>query len=258
MGLHHSFFIDQAAARQMQQQLDLQNLRKDDLSMSDYLQKIKGLRDSLHAVGYTMSDHDKVMKVFDGLPLEYDSLVNPLLAQLPPPSFERTRAFLLAYEARLASRPRNTQGGQPQGSFSQTPQQPNQRRGQQLRYTNNASRFSSGILGIAPVQCQWCDEFGHTVCTCPSHSSSLAAGSRNQSLAVLQLDDSTWYPDTGASAHMTSNPGNLLSSSPYHGNEKICVGNGSLLPLQPPGSNSSSRGGTPCEYQSLVLQTPEL
>lgn len=168
-----------------------------------------------------MSDHDKVMKVFDGLPLEYDSLVNPLLAQLPPPSFERTRAFLLAYEARLASRPRNTQGGQPQGSFSQTPQQPNQRRGQQLRYTNNASRFSSGILGIAPVQCQWCDEFGHTVCTCPSHSSSLAAGSRNQSLAVLQLDDSTWYPDTGASAHMTSNPGNLLSSSPYHGNEKV-------------------------------------
>lgn len=67
----------------------------------------------------------------------------------------------------LASRPRNTQGGQPKGSFSQTPQQPNQRRGQQLRYTNNASRFSSGILGIAPVQCQWCDEFGHTVRTCP-------------------------------------------------------------------------------------------
>lgn len=85
------------------------------------------------------------------------------------------------------------------------------RRGQQLRYTNNASRFSSGILGIAPVQCQWCNEFGHTVRTCTTHSSSLAAGSINQSLAVLQLDDSTRYPDTGASAHMTSN---LLSFSP--------------------------------------------
>lgn len=91
----------------MQLKWDLQNLRKDDLSMSDYVQTIKGLRDSIHAVGYTMSDHDLVMKVFDGLPLEYDSLFNPLLAQLPLPSFERTRAFVLAYEARLASRPLN-------------------------------------------------------------------------------------------------------------------------------------------------------
>lgn len=115
----------------------------------------------------------------------------------------------------LASRPRNTQVGQPQGSFSQTPQQENQRRGQQLRYTNNASRFSSGILGIAPVQCLWCDEFGHTVRTCTTHSSSLAAGSIKKSLAALQLDDSTWYPDTGVSAHMTSN---LLSFSPQWSN----------------------------------------
>lgn len=78
------FFIDQAAARQMQLKWDLQNLRKDDLSMSDYVQTIKGLRDSIHAVGYTMSDHDLVMKVFDGLPLEYDSLFNPLLGLWSP------------------------------------------------------------------------------------------------------------------------------------------------------------------------------
>lgn len=78
------FFIDQAAARQMQLKWDLQNLRKDDLSMSDYVQTIKGLRDSIHAVGYTMSDHDLVMKVFDGLPLEYDSIFHPLLGLWSP------------------------------------------------------------------------------------------------------------------------------------------------------------------------------
>jgi len=91
--------------------------------------------------------------------------------------------------------------------------------------------FDSLLVFLSPVQCQWCDEFDHTVRTWLSHSSSLAPGFINQSFAVLQLDDSTWYPDTGASAHMTSNPGNLLSSSPYHGNDQISVGNGSLLPI---------------------------
>jgi len=39
----------------------------------------------------------------------------------------------------------------------------------------------------------------------------------------------TWYPDSGASAHMTPFEGNLVFKSPYTGNTKIMVGNGGLL-----------------------------
>ncbi|KAG8366017.1 hypothetical protein BUALT_Bualt17G0032400 [Buddleja alternifolia] len=35
-------------------------------------------------------------------------------------------------------------------------------------------KFDSLLVFLAPVQCLWCDEFGHTVRTCTTHSSSLA------------------------------------------------------------------------------------
>lgn len=41
--------------------------------------------------------------------------------------------------------------------------------------------------------------------------------------------DDTWYPDTGATNHFTSDLSNLLIKNPYCGNEKVLVGNGTSL-----------------------------
>lgn len=40
--------------------------------------------------------------------------------------------------------------------------------------------------------------------------------------------DDSWYPDTGASAHMTSKQGNLQSFSPYQGHDNFYIGDGFL------------------------------
>lgn len=40
----------------------------------------------------------------------------------------------------------------------------------------------------------------------------------------IDIPNTKWYADTRATAHMTSNPGNLLSSSSYNGSEKKFVG----------------------------------
>lgn len=138
-------------------------------------------------------------------------------------------------------------------------------RGRQRQFFTNFAATQSASWAAAPLHQQclsilfWYSwvlfnaSFDHTVRTWLSHSSSLAPGFINQSLAVLQLDDSTWYPDTGASAHMTSNPGNLLSSSPYHGNDQISVGNGSLLPITAVGISILHTLSTQFPWNNVLL-----
>ena len=40
-----------------------------------------------------------------------------------------------------------------------------------------------------------------------------------------------WYMDTGTTAHMSSNPGNLVTSFPTNTSTRITVGDGSSLPI---------------------------
>ncbi|GAA0184856.1 hypothetical protein LIER_32144 [Lithospermum erythrorhizon] len=44
-------------------------------------------------------------------------------------------------------------------------------------------------------------------------------------------DQVTFYPDSGASAHMTGNSSILTYLQPYYGNDKVMVGNDTLLPI---------------------------
>ncbi|KAJ4847556.1 hypothetical protein Tsubulata_015371 [Turnera subulata] len=69
-----------------------------------YDSKTKSLCDSLHAIGHEPSDFDFVLQVLNGLPEDYDSVVNPLLAQRPLASFEEIRSDLLSFESRIARR----------------------------------------------------------------------------------------------------------------------------------------------------------
>ncbi|CAH9147561.1 unnamed protein product [Cuscuta epithymum] len=74
---------------------------------------------------------------------------------------------------------------------------------------NGASGFSSaeGILGSVPppVVCQICFSAGHSALQCPSHFSQPSAPALVAPTG--ETNDALWYPDSGASAHMTSSEG---------------------------------------------------
>ena len=52
-------------------------------------------------------------------------------------------------------------------------------------------------------------------------------------MATLEnVCDTNWYPNLGASNHVTANANNLVEHTTYHGNEQVHVGNGMRLTIK--------------------------
>ena len=62
-----------------------------------------------------------------------------------------------------------------------------------------------------------------------------------------------WYLDSGASAHMSSNPGNLHSLHPFHSSSKIIVGSGAHLPITHVGQGSPITTNFPLVLRNVLL-----
>ncbi|XP_019253790.1 PREDICTED: uncharacterized protein LOC109232473 [Nicotiana attenuata] len=74
---------------------------------------------------------------------------------------------------------------------------------------------------------------------------------------VEEVQPTIWYPDSGASAHMTNDPSVLSSSTPYTGSSKVMVGNGHLLPISSVGSSILPTISKPLRLKN-VLYVPLL
>ncbi|OVA03257.1 hypothetical protein BVC80_8621g8 [Macleaya cordata] len=98
-----NLFASKTEARQMQLQKELQNLRKGDSSMQDYLLRAKGLSDQLAACGNRLSISNLKQLILQGLESSYDSIVTSLQTTMTLMSFEDFQSHLLTYELRLQS-----------------------------------------------------------------------------------------------------------------------------------------------------------
>ena len=77
-----------------------------------------------------------------------------------------------------------------------------------------------------------------------------------QALAVMSLhdiQDAAWYPDTGASAHMTSDPDKLHTLSNYMGPDKIIVGDGNALDITHIGSTNVKVGDASLHLDNVLV-----
>lgn len=108
--------------------------------------------------------------------------------------------------------------------------------------------FSSPYAGFPPqsagfsqpTQCQICLEYTHIARDCP-HFTRSGQFSGDRSFAAVQFPEpvhSAWLPDTGATSHMTPNPGILSSCLPTPVSNTVVFGNGHSLPVTHIGSNS--------------------
>jgi hypothetical protein len=105
-----------------------------------------------------------------------------------------------------------------------------------LSYFNNNTSFQPRHT------CQVCGKQGHTALRCYHRFDQGYQGESSTnpqafySSPTLVTDDN-WYPDTGATHHLTNEMNNLnMSSEEYIGADQIRVGNGSSLSITHTGS----------------------
>ncbi|RYQ94570.1 hypothetical protein Ahy_B08g089505 [Arachis hypogaea] len=143
---------------------------------------------------------------------------------------------------------RNTRGGR--GSYNESGQAGaqyynsrsqggNKLSGNNSRYDDQSSRQFNNARPI----CQVCDKPGHTAKNCwyryERNDDSRTQHNRPQPLHEVQanlsnvlatpatLQDQSWYPDSGATHHMTSDHQNLIEKENYEGTDQVIIGNGS-------------------------------
>ncbi|KAA3465059.1 Retrovirus-related Pol polyprotein from transposon TNT 1-94 [Gossypium australe] len=86
----------------------------------------------------------------------------------------------------------------------------------------------------------------------PSHSQALP-----QALftTLETVGDNTWYPDSGASHHLTHSSTSLSDSTPYNGSGKVYMGNGNALPIRSTGQSSLITRSRPLFMKSILFVT---
>ncbi|KAL6332879.1 hypothetical protein AAG906_019391 [Vitis piasezkii] len=288
-------FNSQSSAKVMFYKSQMQMLKKDGLTMRDYLTKMKNYCDLLATAGHKISDTDHILAIMQGLGEEYESVIAVISSKKSSPSLQYVTSTLIAHEGRIAHKISSTDlsvnytsqysnrgsssswnsNGYPSSGF----QNRNQFGGNQMTrgsFVPNRGRGRGRTQGGIKPQCQLCNKFGHTVHRCfyrydpnfhgnmPANGPTpcvLGSGAKNgasgsnssagnvnlieydaqedQDYSEMEamvatpedLQNCCWFPDSGATNHVTHDLGNLNSGTEYNGNSKIHMGNGTGLEI---------------------------
>ncbi|CAA7042354.1 unnamed protein product [Microthlaspi erraticum] len=268
-------FNQSSLAHQFALKRQLRFLTKKGKTLTAYCRELKNICDALASIGKPVDEEMKIFGFLNGLGKEYDSVSSGIqrdLSKPHPPSFNdvvtEIQAYdlkLQAYEAdeaantHLAFNKEQTDYNKSYKSGSQTFNS-GQRGGRGFGPNRGRGGFSSRGRGFPQHQsqstgtgerpvCQICGRVGHTAIKCYNRfDNNYQAQDTPQAFSALQVSDTTgkeWYPDSGASAHVTSSTENLQTSTLYEGNDMILVADGTYLPITHVGSaNITSATGT--------------
>ena len=240
--------------------------------------------DALSSIGKPVEESMKIFGFLNGLGREFDpmtTVIQSSLSKYLAPTFNDVASEVQGFAAKLQSYEENTsltphlayntqqaQGNQP---FETAPPtyNPNYRgrgRGGSYRGRGGYSSRGRGFMqhqmqpsnsGNRPV-CQICGRIGHVALKCYNRfDNAYQSPAAFASLRVTDESGREWYPDSGATIHVTSSTQNLQSSHPYEGTDAVMVGDGAYLPITHVGSSTitSSSGNIPLND---VVVCPEI
>lgn len=275
-------FNKSSLSREFSLRRSLQLLAKKDKTLTVYHREFKTICDALSAIGKPVDESMKIFGFLNGLSREYDpitTVIQSSLSKFPPPSFtdvvsevQRFDAKLQSYEQDTAATPhlayntqRNTQGdGARQNAPTYNPAQRGRGRSGYYRgrggYNSRGRGFSqhqtSSNGGERPT-CQICGRFGHTALKCHNRfDNNYQPAAAFSSLRLVDETGREWYPDSGATDHVTASTEQLQNVHPYEGKDAIMVGDGAYLPITHVGSTTlaSPTGNLPL-HDVLVVPT---
>ena len=246
-------FNKSSLSREFSLRRSLQLISKKDKSLSVYCREFKKIYDSLNAIGKPIDESMKIFGFLNGLTREYDpiaTVIQSSLTKFPAPTFNDVVSEVQGYDVKLQSY-EETPTVTPHAAFQlQQNNAPsyNQTRGRGRGFYQNCGRggysnrgrgysqhqSTSNTSGTRPT-CQICGGVDHTALKCYNRfDNNYQASDVTQAFNALQMTDENgrdWYPDSGASAHVTASTNSLQTITPYAGNDTIMVADGTYLPI---------------------------
>ena len=96
-----TLFASQSRAKILQLKMQLQITKKNAMTMSDYINKMKNLADSLAMARKYVTKDDLISYIFAGLGTEYDLVVVNITARTDDLSLPEVFSLLLNHESRM-------------------------------------------------------------------------------------------------------------------------------------------------------------
>ncbi|GAB2227748.1 hypothetical protein Drorol1_Dr00009575 [Drosera rotundifolia] len=204
---------------------ELHSLTKGTLSISAYVHNARALSRMLTLAGEPVFDPDLIYLFLAGLPSEFDSVVASIQLANPLPSIDTVAAILEDFELRLQAQQSHTIStvaftvtidspkitlGPTTGHGNREPVSSSRRgavsftRGQGNPNRGRGRPCAAPVTGDASsVYCYRCGYPNHKANACEAPPSVVAAAQAFTALHLGNHTDSSWFPDTGASHHMT-------------------------------------------------------
>nr|XP_020191183.1 endochitinase A-like [Aegilops tauschii subsp. strangulata] len=248
-----SSFSSQSLACSSAIRNQLGEVKKNDISVTAFFNKVKSLADTLSSIGKPLRDEEFTSFILNGLDEDYDSLVENINGRDTPMPPRDIYARLLNTEQRLAAR-RSVgvytegpsanaalRGGARGAKQKAPPTSGNQPRPPAPAPTAGLKRLHCEACG-GGVECQLCGIEGHLASRCHRRFKRdfLGIGNNgkgNEKQAALATPDPgftpsysvdpAWYMDTGATDHLTSQLDKLATRQPYTGHDQVRTANGS-------------------------------
>ncbi|XP_068498464.1 uncharacterized protein [Phaseolus vulgaris] len=220
---------------------------KNERSISTYVYDIKKIVDSLAVVGSPVSTANHFDAILDGLSPDFDGFITSIRSHSDPYTVDDLEALLLAQEERF-DKHKLAQDPLLQVNTISTPWLvKNQNRKKFSTYTPQGGRSytaptrpSARPSSYQPSSwysvkqfCQICHKSGHTAHACwhrydppPTTSFNSNVSQHTQNFdndsapsilgAPSTIEDPLWYPDTGATHHVTKDSKIFTHKQPYH------------------------------------------
>ncbi|XP_010493723.1 PREDICTED: uncharacterized protein LOC104774223 [Camelina sativa] len=251
-----------SATRKLDLQRRLYGLMKHGKSMAQYLSDAKAICDQLDSIGCSLTDQEKIYGLLHNLGQEYESITTYIensMDSFPGPTFEDVGYRLTNFDDKLQGYTNSASAVTPHLTFSAERDYYSSGRGQGYGRSGSRGRGrgystrgrgfhqqintqSSQSSSERPT-CQICGKYGHSAAKCYKRfDHSYQMEGVHSAMAAMKVTDHSmpsgqeWYPDTGATAHITNSPAQLQNSQVYKGDDAVMVGNGDFLPITHIGS----------------------
>ena len=252
----------------------LHNTLKGTRSISDFVQDIQRICEELAAAGHPVQETVAIYAILRGLGSSYSAFCAGISANLTNLCLDDVIAQIHSYDelTKFSNPTKDTLTMDFSPAANQTQVNSSDRGRGRNNGRNNRGRGRNG--GRYTPRCQLCGQYGHRVLECRErfnrtfHGHQHAPAGQNPQTPPPQAynlnlgsspatQNHIWYPDSGATHHVTNDGQNLTDPSLYQGPDQLQIANGSGLTIYSIGSSSLISRSYPLKL-SNILHVPEI